>query len=306
MRIGEVPIPTYYGDEICRVNGLRYAADVMRTTLVARMQELGLFYDRKFEVPRSSPYLSKVDSPSPHRLAIQTVREGARVLDLGCADGYVSAALRDQKRCTVVSVDREAPLARDSVDTFLEHDLNDGVPPLDLSAFDYILLLDVIEHLASPERFVAQLREGLKLSRGTTLLVSTGNIGFFISRLMLLLGQFNYGKRGILDLTHTRLFTFASFRRLFEQAGFRIRETRGIPAPFGLVWGNGRLARAAFAFNETLVAMARGLFSYQIFFVIEPLPSLAFLLDEAERESARRVVGSGARDAEVAGRATLV
>ena len=39
---------------------------------------------------------------------------------------------------------------------------------------------------------------------------------------MLLFGQFNYGKRGILDLTHTRLFTFESFRRLFEQGGFRV------------------------------------------------------------------------------------
>ena len=41
---------------------------------------------------------------------------------------------------------------------------------------------------------------------------------------MLLIGQFNYGKRGILDLTHARLFTFESFRRLFEQGGFRVVE----------------------------------------------------------------------------------
>ena len=30
VRIVEVPIPTYYGDEICRVNGMRYAKDVSR------------------------------------------------------------------------------------------------------------------------------------------------------------------------------------------------------------------------------------------------------------------------------------
>jgi hypothetical protein len=76
---------------------------------------------------------------------------------------------------------------------------------------------------------------------------------------------------------------------LFEQSGFRIRETRGIPAPFHLVWGNGTLARAAFALNGALVAIARGLFSYQMFFVVEPLPSLEYLLDEARSESARRV-----------------
>jgi glycosyltransferase involved in cell wall biosynthesis len=292
MRIVEVPIPTYYGDEICRVNGIRYAADVIRTVVVARMQEGGLFYDRKFDAARSPRYKSKVDFSSPHRAAVQTVRRGARVLDLGCAEGYVSAALRKQKECTVVGVDRAAPLARDAVDEFIAHDLNEGVPAFDLSKYDYILLLDVLEHLSSPEPFVAQLRDALTLSRRTTILVSTGNIGFVVNRLMLLLGQFNYGKRGILDITHTRLFTFASFRRLFEQSGFRIREARGIPAPFRLVWGNGALARAAFALNEALIAVARGLFSYQIFLVVEPLPSLEYLLDEAHSESARRA-GTG-------------
>jgi glycosyltransferase involved in cell wall biosynthesis len=31
-RIREVPIPTYYGDEICRVNGIRYAFNCVRVT----------------------------------------------------------------------------------------------------------------------------------------------------------------------------------------------------------------------------------------------------------------------------------
>ena len=289
MPIVEIPIPTYYGDEICRVNGVKYAADVIRTVVVARMQNVGLLYDRKFDAAASPPYTSKVDFASPHQLAIETVRRGARVLDLGCADGYVAAALREQKACTVVGVDRMTPMKRDAVDHFVVYDLNDGVPPVDLTAFDYILLLDVLEHLSSPERFMTQLRHALKLSRGTTILASTGNIGFVANRFMLLLGQFNYGNRGILDLTHTRLFTFASFRRLFEQSGFRIREARGIPAPFRLVWGNSAVARAALAVNQALVAIARGIFSYQIFFVVEPLPSLDSLLDEAHRESAKRV-----------------
>lgn len=32
-KIVEVPIPTYYGDEICRVNGIPYAANCIRTSL---------------------------------------------------------------------------------------------------------------------------------------------------------------------------------------------------------------------------------------------------------------------------------
>ena len=163
-----------------------------------------------------------------------------------------------------------------------------GCRPWTCADFDYVLLLDVIEHLASPEAFVDQLRDALTLAPATTLLVSTANIGFFVNRLMLLIGQFNYGKRGILDLTHTRLFTFASFRRLFEQGGFRVREERGIPGPFALVFGDGVVGRAIASINSALMRVARGLFSYQMFFVVEPLPSLEYLLQAARDESAAR------------------
>ena len=76
------------------------------------------------------------------------------------------------------------------------------------------------------------------------LVISTGNIAFFVVRLMLLLGQFNYGRRGILDATHTRLFTFGSFRRLLEDNAFVIEQVIGIPAPFPLALGRNRLANA--------------------------------------------------------------
>jgi SAM-dependent methyltransferase len=292
LRIKELPIPTYYGDEICRVNGMKYAADVTRSVLVARAQQLGLFYDRRFDGEGADAgnarYQAKLEFLSPHSAAVEAIPDQARVLDLGCAGGYVGATLRQKRRCHVTGVDR-FPLAPGvELDAFVRFDLNDGVPPLDFKGFDYVLLLDVIEHLASPELFVERLREALTLSPATTLLVSTANIGFFVNRLMLLLGQFNYGKRGILDLTHTRLFTLASFRRLFEQGGFRVRQSRGIPGPFALVFGDGLLGRVVMALNSALVRIAPGLFSYQMFFVVEPLPSLEYLLQRAEDRSAAR------------------
>ena len=289
QRIRELPIPTYYGDEICRVNGLKYAADVAVAVLVARCQRLGLLYDRRFDCDpatvENQHYQPKFDFPSPHSAVLDTVRPGARVLDLGCAGGYLGAALRQRRGCHVTGVDR-FPLAPDvELDAFIRHDLNDGLPPLDLKKYDYLLILDVIEHLSSPETFVDQLRDRLKLAPATTLLVSTANIGFVVNRLMLLVGQFNYGKRGILDLTHTRLFTFASFRRLFEQGGFRVREARGVPAPLPLVFGRGVVGRVITAANSGLVRLARGLFSYQMFFVVEPQPSLEHLLQNAQDHS---------------------
>ena len=288
-RIVELPIPTYYGDEICRVNGMKYAWDVTRAVLVARSQQLGLLYDRRFDVAPAgghAQYEPKLDYPSPHSAVLDIVPDGARVLDLGCAGGYVGAMLRRRRGCRVTGVDK-FPLAPGvELDRFILHDLNDGFPPVDAAEFDYVLLLDVIEHLASPEAFIEQLRAALSVTPSTRLLVSTANIGFAVNRLMLLAGQFNYGKRGILDLTHTRLFTFSSFRRLFEQGGFRVVGTRGIPGPFPLAIRNEALSRFVLRVNQGLIALLPRVFSYQMFFVVEPLPSLAYLLKKAHDQSA--------------------
>jgi hypothetical protein len=148
-------------------------------------------------------------------------------------------------------------------------------------------MLDVIEHLRSPENFVDDFLAASARNPHLPLVVSTGNVAFIIVRLMLLVGQFNYGKRGILDLTHTRLFTFGTFRRLFEQSGFDVLEIRGVPAPFPLAVG-GAIGRWLLALNKLLISISRSLFAYQIFAVVRPRPSLESLLAHAQRESGIR------------------
>lgn len=295
-RIAEVPIPTYYGDEICRVDGLKYAWQVVKAVVKARMQEASIFYERKFDCAptdyQNSHYQLKLGYESPHTVALEKVRTGAAVLDLGCAGGYLGNVLREQKQCRVTGIDA-FPLAEPgNLDEFMLHDLNAGLPALDLRQFDFVLLLDVLEHMAGPERFVDDLRSAAALSPHTRLIVSSGNVGFLIVRLMLLLGQFNYGKRGILDITHARLFTFASLRRLFEQAGFRVIEQRGIPGPFPLALGDGWLSRLLLALNRAAILISKGLFSYQIFLIVEPLPSLELLLANAGEASKVRAAAA--------------
>ena len=121
------------------------------------------------------------------------------------------------------------------------------------------------------------------------LIISTGNVAFIFIRLMLLLGQFNYGKRGILDLTHRRLLTFASLRRLLEQGGFKVLEVYSIPAPFPLALGSGWLGRSMVAINAILGKLFKGLFSYQILMVAEPRPTVGHLLERTLHESTNRV-----------------
>jgi glycosyltransferase involved in cell wall biosynthesis len=293
LRIKELPIPTYYGDEICHVNGLRYAWDVVGTSVRARAQEFSLLYDRRFDVSSAEEtnihYEPRFGFESPHTLALDVVEAGSRVLDLGCAGGYLGARLRELG-CEVTGIDR-FPLPEGSeLDAFHLHDLNDPDLPVDLADFDYVLLLDVIEHLRLPERFMERL--AAEMAPQTKLVVSTGNVAFAVPRTLLLAGQFNYGKRGILDLTHTRLFTFATFRRLLEGAGFALLDVRGIQAPFPVALGESRSAGALGAVNRRLIRLRKQLFSYQMFVVAQARPSLAYLLEAADAASNIRAESS--------------
>ena len=209
--------------------------------LKARAQEWSIFYDRKFDcLPAGAtrqPYTPKFDFESTHTLARDRIPPGARVLDIGCAGGYLGDTLRTRGCQRPAST----PCRSDRHRRWM------------LSTFTISIVvrfpLDLRFRLRDHARRDRASRISRKLRRrfsrrriraiGAQAVVSTGNVAFIIVRLMLLLGQFNYGKRGILDLTHTRLFTFATFSRLFEQSGFDVLEMRGVPAPFPLAVGNG-------------------------------------------------------------------
>ena len=296
LRIKELPIPTYYGDEICHVNGMKYALDVIKATLLSRAQDLGIFYQRKYDTTQAdeanSRYVPKWGFESPHTLAVARVPAGAKVADLGCASGYISKALAD-KGCEVTGIDQYPPPEGCGLKRFIRADLDAGTFPVDAGEFDYVLLLDIVEHLHAPEAFVEALRNSRRRDAATTVMVSTGNVAFLVTRMMLALGYFHYGARGILDLTHTRLFTFGTLRELFEQGGYQVLEVRGVPAPFPLALGNTSFARLLVGINRFLIRISKSLFSYQVFMVVRPLPSMEWLLDRAVETSRQRVSARG-------------
>jgi hypothetical protein len=170
--------------------------------------------------------------------------------------------------------------------SFIRWDLDRREFPVNVSEFDQIFLLDIVEHLKEPGHFMDELRFATACSR-PEIILSTANIGFITSRLMLLLGQFNYGKKGILDMTHTRLFTFRSIRELLKQSGYKILEVRGIPAPFPLALGQNFVAHALVHINAVLIRLSKGLFSYQIFVRAEAMPTVNNLLHQTIEASDR-------------------
>ncbi|KIM00751.1 glycosyl transferase family 2 [Paramagnetospirillum magnetotacticum MS-1] len=280
QRIRELPIPTYYGDEICHVNGMKYAWDVVCATSRARLNDFGLVYDRLYDCRPAAGevlYESKLDFDSPHTVAASFIRDGETVLELGCGEGDLAAQLTG-RGCDVTGLDLSAPKQPVTFKEFIAHDLNTPLPPGLLASKQKVVMLDIIEHLASPEAFVDRLHGDPDFSPQTELLVSTGNVGFLVVRLGLLFGLFNYGKRGILDMTHTRLYTFATIRHLFEQSGFEVKEIRGIPAPFPLALGRTTLADLLLTLNRWAIRVWPGLFAYQIFLRAQKRPTLKDLL----------------------------
>jgi glycosyltransferase involved in cell wall biosynthesis len=272
QRIAERPIPTFYGDEISRVNGLKYARDVMVATVKNVFHRSGLLWQRRFE-PLPDPERDvdprddlKLGYSSSHQWALDAVHEGASVMDIG--GGQALADELKKKGCDVKVVDQDPS-------------------GFDVSKHQYLLLLDVIEHLRNPEAFIEQLRRQFDY-QPKKLVLSTPNVAFAVPRLMLLLGQLNYGKVGILSSTHTRLFTFRSIQRLLRDAGFRIQEVRGVPAPFPKVFGQGALGMGLLKANELAIKVSRTLFAYQVFVVAESTPGVDFVLASSKEQSRRR------------------
>ena len=286
-RIVELPIPTYYGNEICRVNGLKYAKNVVLVTLKNALHRAGILYQRRFDTGPGghSHYDLKLGYASSHTYAIDAVPEGSSVLDIGAGPGGIAAELA-RKRCRVAVVDQFSVHPADPSIEVHRQDL-DGELNFEVRGYQYLLLLDVLEHLKAPEDFLESLRSKFT-HEPHTLIITTANVAFFIQRLMLLFGQFNYGKSGILDKTHTRLFTFRSLKQLLLDCGFRIKRIRGVPAPFPKVFGNGFLGRGAVRANLLLIALSKKMFSYQIYVEAETTPDVNFLLKSTKEKSAER------------------
>jgi glycosyltransferase involved in cell wall biosynthesis len=286
QRIVELPIPTYYGGEICRVNGMKYAKDVLLAVAKNTVHRSGLLYQRRFDpnTGDNSHYALKLGYPSSHSYALEAVPSGARVLDIGAGPGGVAREL-DKKGCEVTVVDQYPAVAPDHVE-LISQNLDDP-PRFDPKRYDYLLMLDIIEHLRDPEQFLDQVRAKLDY-QPRTLILTTPNVAFLAQRFMLLFGQFNYGKAGILDRDHTRMFNLRSLKHLLRDAGFKVKRVRGVPAPFPKVLGDGVLGRAAIAVNLALIRVSRTMFSYQFFIEAETTPDVDFVVRDTIEKSELR------------------
>jgi 2-polyprenyl-3-methyl-5-hydroxy-6-metoxy-1,4-benzoquinol methylase len=159
-----------------------------------------------------------------HERLLELAGSPARVLDVGCSSGYLASRLVE-RGATVVGIDtdeRAATEARAVCEQVLVGDVETMELPFPDHSFDLVLCGDVIEHLRDPVAFLARMRPLLR--PGGKLVLTTPNVANWAMRLGLLAGRWRYTDRGILDRTHTHLFTKKSLEQALDRAGYRVVE----------------------------------------------------------------------------------
>jgi len=282
IKITEVPIPTFYGDEICHVNGVSYGLRCIKTVLKYRLMKFNLFFDPKYDVTRPDEnYYTVKNSPRTvhHFIRALPLPANSSLLDIGGGTGEAVSKFHAKNGVKVTCIDQfssseQSEIVLHKVD--LNRPWNEQFP---CERYDTALALDVLEHMLNPEETGKQIFKVLK--SGGKLYASTANVAFFPVRIMLMLGQFNYGKRGILDLTHTRLFTIGSFRRYLRNSGFNVKKMVFFGPPIADEFGkHSEFLKMLDIILYRLANLWPGMFAYQIMAICERPDSVEDLMSK--------------------------
>ncbi len=277
FRIHETPIPTYYGNEICYVNGMKYAKDVFKSVMRYRRTVLGLTKAPEY-AEYYVHYALKESQHSSHDYLRRLAGTDHDILEIGCGEGFLSERLVQQGN-RVVGIDLlDKPLHRQCMAHYYHADLDQGLghtrSALGSARFDRILFADVLEHLRFSDQMLADCKSLLKPNG--SIVVSVPNVANITIRLALLFGRFEYADRGILDRTHVRFFTRSSAKRWLEANGFELLETRMTVMPLELALGISPRNPFMVALNRCLRAATvclPGLLGYQTVLVARPKQS---------------------------------
>jgi SAM-dependent methyltransferase len=199
-----------------------------------------------------------------HERLLALIGAPERALDVGCSTGYLARRLVE-RGTAVVGIESDEAAAAEAR-SVCEDVLVDDVETIDLpfrpASFDVVVCGDVIEHLRDPGRFLARVRPLIR--PGGRLALTTPNVANWSIRLGLLSGRWRYTDRGILDRTHTHLFTKKTLEETLANAGYEIVEL-DVTAPVPGI-GTPRVERLAHR-----IAMLRPtLLAYQ--FVVAAVP----------------------------------
>jgi predicted TPR repeat methyltransferase len=152
------------------------------------------------------------------------------LLDIGCSTAGLGDALRDLpfNYKGVEPFESDFHIAVDKGHEVISCSVEQAFDTLN-EVFDFVVYADVLEHLVDPADVLKKSK--VLLENDGILIISVPNVAHLWVRLQLLMGQWNYTERGILDKTHLRFFTRKSITKLLEENGFEILMLKVTPIP---------------------------------------------------------------------------
>lgn len=156
------------------------------------------------------------------RLGRRTGIRSGRLLDLGCATGYLLEVAREQG-FDPHGIELNPFSAKQAEEKFGKSRVHCGTvddAPFAKGAFDVAVMSDLLEHVRSPRKFLARTYE--LLAPGGALIVVAPNVGGFSSKLL---------RQAWTDYKREHLFYFdkRSLTAVLRQASLEIREVRAFP-----------------------------------------------------------------------------
>ncbi len=122
----------------------------------------------------------------------------AKVLEIGCGSGEMSKVLSQNNKVFAMDLEDNSENFRDTPIKFLQHDLNKPLPFED-NVFDYVLAVEVLEHVQDLDRAIKEISRVLKQN------------GIFIMEVP------NWSWNLFCDLSYPLLRSYSGIKKRFER-----------------------------------------------------------------------------------------
>ncbi len=264
-RIMEIPIPTYYGEEISYVNGPRYATDIVKDVIRYRAHKIGIGRgDTAFATSLYEPKAG-ADTANRRMLAWLSGSVAQRILVIGAEAELLIPELRGSGHDVTVMVEpsRRASVNADDAGVVIA-ELDAGIGADVGEGFDVVVAVDALGRVRDTPALLGAVRRVLRPDG--RLLVSVSNFGHWYPRSRVLSGTWAYDTRGLLDAAQLRFFTGGEAASLLEHSGFTMRRTETVGLPL-----EAERSRALAVIDGVGLAIRPTLFAYQYLFELVAL-----------------------------------
>ena len=171
-----------------------------------------------------------------HSMILGQIKKNSSVLEFGAASGRMTTYLKNMLGCVVsiVEINEEAyknalQYAYDGICTNIEDFL--WLKKWERKKFDYILFVDVLEHLKNPGEVLR--KASFLLKDNGYVFLSLPNVAHNDIFLKLRDGSFDYTEEGLLDETHIHLFAENNLEEFIRKADLYIEQIQHKTIPTG-------------------------------------------------------------------------